>query len=49
MALVRYPDAGAQALRRALARCHCIDPNSIVFGAGSESLITLIARTFAGP
>lgn len=49
MALARYPDAGAQALRRALARCHGIDPNSIVFGAGSESMITLIARTFAGP
>ena len=45
----RYPDSGAVALRRALATHHNLAFDGIICTNGSESLIDLIARTFAGP
>jgi histidinol-phosphate aminotransferase len=45
----RYPDGDAQALREVLGQCHGIDPARIVCGAGSDELITLLLRCYAGP
>lgn len=47
--LHRYPDGGAVELRRALARQYGIDAERIVCGAGSDELIALLARAYAGP
>jgi histidinol-phosphate aminotransferase len=47
--LHRYPDPGATPLREALGRRFEIDPDRIVCGAGSDELIGLIARGYAGP
>lgn len=45
----RYPDGNAQDLREALGRCHGIDAARIVCGAGSDELISLLLRCYAGP
>src|SRR5262249_59558655 len=45
----RYPDGGAEELRQALGRRHELDPAQIVCGAGSDELITLLLRCYAGP
>jgi histidinol-phosphate aminotransferase len=45
----RYPDGNAHELREALGRQHGLDPARIVCGAGSDELITLLLRCFAGP
>jgi histidinol-phosphate aminotransferase len=45
----RYPDGNAVELREALGRCHGVDPARIVCGAGSDELITLLLRCYAGP
>src|SRR5438105_1922608 len=45
----RYPDGNAEELREALGRCHGIDPARIVCGAGSDELIALLLRCYAGP
>lgn len=47
--LHRYPDGGATALRRALAKAWGLDAERIVCGAGSDELIALIARAYLGP
>lgn len=47
--LHQYPDSSSATLRRALGRYHQIDPAGVVVTAGSEQLINLIARVFAGP
>src|SRR5882672_343938 len=47
--LRRYPNAAASALREAIGRLHGIDPARIVTGHGSEDLIGLVARSYAGP
>src|ERR1700738_5288636 len=44
----RYPDGGALELREALGRRHGLDPARIVCGAGSDELITLLLRSYAG-
>jgi histidinol-phosphate aminotransferase len=46
--LHRYPDGGATALRKALAASFRLDPARIVCGAGSDELIGLIVRAYAG-
>ncbi len=46
--LHRYPDGGSNGLRGALARRHNLDPSRIVCGAGSDELIALITRGYAG-
>ncbi|MGF1639439.1 MAG: histidinol-phosphate transaminase [Rhodospirillales bacterium] len=45
----RYPDGGCTALRRALADCFRLDAERIVCGAGSDELIGLLCRAYAGP
>jgi histidinol-phosphate aminotransferase len=44
----RYPDGNAEELRETLGRRHGIDPAQIVCGAGSDELITLLLRCYAG-
>lgn len=45
----RYPEGTAEELREALGRRHGLDPARIVCGAGSDELITLLLRCYAGP
>ena len=45
----RYPDGNALELREALGRQHGLDPARIVCGAGSDELIALLLRCYAGP
>jgi len=45
----RYPEGNALELRESLARCHGLDPARIVCGAGSDELIALLLRCYAGP
>jgi histidinol-phosphate aminotransferase len=45
----RYADNDVRALRERLAALHGVDGAEIAFGHGSNSLIELCARTFAGP
>ena len=47
--LHRYPDGSATGLRQALAARHGIDATRIVCGAGSDELIALLVRAYAGP
>jgi len=47
--LHRYPDGAAAELREALGRSEGIDPARIVCGAGSDELIALLVRGYAGP
>lgn len=47
--LHRYPDGSATALRHAIARRWNLDPARIVCGAGSDELISLLVRAYAGP
>lgn len=44
-----YPDADTRALNEAIARHHGLDPSWLMCGTGSESLIEVLCRTFAGP
>lgn len=44
-----YPDGSARLLRQAIADRHAISVDQIVCGAGSDELLTLLARAFAGP
>jgi histidinol-phosphate aminotransferase len=46
--LHRYPDGGSLELRKALAHLHAIEPNQIVCGTGSDEIITMICRAYAG-
>jgi histidinol-phosphate aminotransferase len=46
--LHRYPDAAATALRAALAATIDADPGRIVCGAGSDELLQLLTRAYAG-
>ena len=44
-----YPDGGVGALRGALAEHHGIDAAGIVCGNGSDELLALLAKCYAGP
>jgi histidinol-phosphate aminotransferase len=44
----RYPDGNAESLRAALGQRHGLDPERIVCGAGSDELIALLLRCYAG-
>jgi histidinol-phosphate aminotransferase len=46
--IFRYPDGSAAELRNALGRHHGLDPARIVCGAGSDELIGLLIRAYAG-
>src|SRR5919106_5661037 len=45
----RYPDGGARALREAIGARFDLDPERIVAGNGSDELIQLLMRAYAGP
>jgi histidinol-phosphate aminotransferase len=45
----RYPEGSVEPLREAIGRQHGLDPARIVCGAGSDELIALILRAYAGP
>jgi histidinol-phosphate aminotransferase len=47
--LHRYPDGHAVELREAIARHHGLDPARVVCGAGSDEVIALLVRAYAGP
>lgn len=47
--MYRYPDGGSAELRDALARTHGLDARRIVCGSGSDELIGLLVRAYAGP
>ena len=47
--LAVYPDGGHLALRRAIAEVHGIESGRIVCGAGSDELIALLCKAYAGP
>lgn len=46
--LHRYPDGGANELRHAIGEMNGLDPERIICGAGSDELITLLIRAYAG-
>jgi histidinol-phosphate aminotransferase len=45
----RYPDGAGTELSRRLAQRHGVNPNQITLGNGSDDVLLLAARTFAGP
>jgi histidinol-phosphate aminotransferase len=45
----RYPDGSAIELRAVLGRVHNLDPARIVCGSGSDELIGMLLRAYAGP
>ena len=45
----RYPEGSAQALREAIGQHYGLEPERIVCGAGSDELIALLLRSYAGP
>jgi histidinol-phosphate aminotransferase len=45
----RYPDPGSAALTAAIARRYGLKPERIVCGSGSDELIALLMRAYAGP
>jgi histidinol-phosphate aminotransferase len=47
--LHRYPEGGSTGLRRAIGGRFGLDPARIVVGAGSDELIQLLLRAYAGP
>jgi len=47
--IYRYPDGASIELRQALARRYGLDAQRIVCGTGSDELIGLLARCYAGP
>lgn len=47
--LHRYPDGGAEELRRALAKSEGLAAERIVCGAGSDELIALLLKAYCGP
>ncbi len=47
--LARYPDAGASALREAIAAKYDLDPARVIYGTGSDEILHLIAGAYAGP
>lgn len=44
-----YPDPMGTVFREAAARLHGVEPDMILVGNGSDDLLTIITRAFAGP
>ncbi len=44
-----YPDPVGTAFRRVAAELHDVDPAMILVGNGSDDLLTILTRSFAGP
>ena len=49
VALERYPDPRAKELRGVVAQQFGVSPEQLVFGNGSDELISLLCSAFAGP
>jgi histidinol-phosphate aminotransferase len=49
VALERYPDPAARALRAIVARRLAVAGDQLVFGNGSDELIAMLCNAFAGP
>ena len=47
--LALYPEGGAPELRARLAQMHDLDPRQFIFGNGSDQVIEMAVRAFAGP
>ncbi len=47
--LQKYPDPRATALREAIAAKFDLDPEGLIFGAGSDEVFLLLAQTFLEP
>ncbi len=47
--LYRYPDGGSLALREAIGEVEGLDPSRLICGAGSDELLQLLVRGYAGP
>ncbi len=47
--LRRYPDPVGQEFRVVAARLHGVEPEMILAGNGSDDLLTILTRAFAGP
>lgn len=47
--LHRYPDGGSVELRTTIGALHGLDADRIVCGAGSDEVLGLLARAYAGP
>jgi histidinol-phosphate aminotransferase len=47
--LDRYPEGDAGDMREALGKAHGLDPARIMCGSGSDELILLLCRAYAGP
>jgi histidinol-phosphate aminotransferase len=47
--LHRYPDGGCTVLRRKIGQRFNLDADRIVCGAGSDELLSLLVRAYAGP
>ena len=47
--MVRYPDGSAGALREALGKRWGLDPARLICGCGSDELLEMLPRAFAGP
>lgn len=48
-ALFLYPDGGCTALREKIGAAYGLDPARIVCGAGSDELLQLLTKAYAGP
>ena len=44
-----YPDPVGTAFRRLAAELHGVDPEMVLVGNGSDDLLTIVTRAFAGP
>ena len=44
-----YPDGAAVELTNALAKHHAVNPDQVIFGAGSDEIILMICRAFLQP
>lgn len=47
--MARYPDGNGYALKLALADKHQVAPEQITLGNGSNDVLEMVARAFAGP
>ena len=45
----RYPDGASFALREALSSRLAVDPEQLVFGAGADEILELLAKVLLGP
>ena len=46
--LHRYPNTDHRALRQAIGDVHCLDPQRIICGVGSDEILTLLCQAYAG-